>query len=592
MCGIIAYIGSKNPSRVVIAGLKKLEYRGYDSWGVACFSENDVSIYKEVGKVGEYENTHVFENCTMALGQTRWATHGGVTLENAHPHVSQDRSIVIVQNGIVENYLALKEKLEKEGYVFRTETDTEVIANLLHFHRKKHSLFHAGRRAFDEIIGRNAIVFGERGGAELIAMRKGSPLILGIAEDGDFFIASDIPAFLEYTRKINYLDDGEMAVVRIGNPHELTVFSIASGNPIQKRLIEIEWNMDEAKKGKYKYFMIKEIMEQKETLRRVINQDEADFYDVVQAIKNAYGTFAVACGTAGYASMIGTYFFSEIAHKHINFTVASEFSNYVDFLTPETLMLVTTQSGETADVLEAMEAGTERGVKIVSLVNVVGSTVDRKSDKTLYLKAGPEQAVCSTKATTAHIALFLLLAYGVADKLAVGKRFLVDVASNVNDMLNPRYEEVIIRLAHQLKDSRDIYVIGRGISYPLALEIAHKIKEVSYIHAEGMAGGELKHGTLSLIETGTPVIVLTAEDKNKAAILSNAMEIKARGGYIIGIACEPHPLYDYFIKVPNIGFGFPVVSLIPGQMLAYHLAVLRGLNPDKPRNLAKSVTVK
>ena len=593
MCGIIAYIGDKEPSDVVVDGLKHLEYRGYDSWGVACLRGQDILVHKETGKIADYNGGTLFKQCALALGHTRWATHGGVTKNNAHPHFCTDESLVVVQNGIVDNFQELKERLERDGYTFKTDTDTEVIANLIHFYRKKNSLFNAVRKAFMDLEGRNGIAVAEKGGDEIIAVRDGSPLIIGIEEQGGVFVASDIPAFLAHTRNIKYLDDGEMAVMKKGDvAQRVDIYSVKTGELVEKRLIEIKWNALQAQKGDYDYFMIKEIMEQKETLRRTINQDELKIEEVASAIKNAYGTFAVACGTAGYASQIGTYFFAEIARKHINFEVASEFSNYVPFLTEKTLMLVTTQSGETADVLEAMDSAKERNVKIASLVNVEGSTVARNSDITLYINAGPEQAVASTKATTSQIALFLLLAYACAGKLKEGKQLLANVASQVNDMLNPRYEEVIKNLAKEIKDWNDIYVIGRGVACPLALEIAQKIKEVSYIHAEGMAGGELKHGTLALIEDGTPVIALVPTDKNKHAILSNAMEIKARGGRIIGIASENNEVFHDFIKVPDAGIGFPIVSLIPGQILAYYLAVLRGRDPDKPRNLAKSVTVK
>ena len=612
MCGIIAYKGTyKKAPRLVVEGLKRLEYRGYDSWGVGYIDESGhiAPFIKRVGAIGEVKaNSRLLvtlaqKSSVTAIGQTRWATTGRVNQKNAHPHLSCNKKIALVQNGIVDNFLDLKKMLVKKGFHFKSETDTEVIVNLIEYElnkaksekRKAKNFVEAVRTAFNQLEGRNAIVALYEDTGELVAARNGSPLIIGVADHG-YFIASDIPAFLDHTNRVIYLDDGQLAKLKTQNSKLKTIeaefFDIKTGKQIEKRIVTVDLKPELAEKGKFPHFMIKEIMEQKDTIGRAVNQDDKEILRIAQLVGGAYGTFAVACGSAGYASMIGQYLFAQIASKHINFVVASEFSAYEPFLTPKTLMLVTSQSGETADVLEAMEVASRRGVNIVSLVNVLGSSIAKKSDYTFYINAGPERAVASTKSATSQIALHTLLAYAAAGRLKEGKLLLVNTASQVNDMLNPRYERHICQLAERIQDIEDMYVIGRGVMYPVALEVALKIKEISYIHADALPGGELKHGTLALVEKGTPCIVVVGEDSHKEAILSNAREVQARGGYIIGIAPEHSEVFDYYIRVPSVGNAQPIVSIIAGQILAYRLAVLRGHNPDKPRNLAKSVTVK
>ncbi|MCK4714933.1 MAG: SIS domain-containing protein, partial [Candidatus Aenigmarchaeota archaeon] len=362
--------------------------------------------------------------------------------------------------------------------------------------------------------------------------------------------------------------------------------------PVEKRLIHIEWDARQAEKGEFPHYVIKEIMEQKETIIRAINQDEDAILRTAEEIKKARGTFFSGCGTAGKVCMAGEYIFSKVANKHVNFAVSSEFPNYHHFLTDRTLLITISQSGETADLMEAVEVAKKKGVKVISLVNVMGSSLQRSSDFAFMINAGPEKAVASTKATTAQLALITLLAYAVAGKLQEGKRLLMETAAKVNDMLNPRYEARIADLAEKLKDSRNIYIIGRSLNYPMALESAIKIMELSNIHAQGFAGGELKHGPLALIDEGAPCIVLAANDETRPDIISNAMEVKSRGGYIIGISPENNEVFDYWIRVPDVGNASPIVNIIPVQILAYHLALKRGCDPDYCRNLAKSVTVK
>ncbi|MBI4121724.1 MAG: glutamine--fructose-6-phosphate transaminase (isomerizing) [Parcubacteria group bacterium] len=589
MCGIIAYKGKKDGVRIVLDGLRRLEYRGYDSWGIAVPDEA-MRVVKNIGKVGEVrlqDLAALGSQQPMAIGHSRWATTGAVTVYNAHPHLSNDGRIALVHNGIVENYRELKAELLSNGFTFASETDSEVVANLIEYLRRSYDLSEAIRQAFLRLHGRNALVVMDREERVLVGIRYGSPLIVGIGE-GEYFLASDVPAFLDHTRTVNYLDDYQMVVLDGG----LAYFDVKTGAPIERRSVAIDWSQEQAEKGEYPYFMIKEIMEQKDTIRRAVEQDVDKIESAAAMVKKARGTFLVGCGTSGKVCHVAEYFFNEIAHHHTNFVVGSEFSNFTSFLDEQSLMVTASQSGETADVLEAMEEAKKKGVKILSLVNVRGSSIMNQSDQCLLINAGPEQAVASTKATTAQLSILALLAYATADKLTEGRLHLVELAGQVNDLLNPRYNEHILKLAELLQTVSDIYIIGRGVNYPLALECAIKLQEVSYIHGEGFAGGELKHGPLALIRKDSPVIVLVAEDQNTQAILTNAQEVKARGGYVIGVSPVNHPVFDYWLRVPDAGILSPIVNIIPVQMLAYHLGVLRGNNPDKPRNLAKSVTVK
>jgi glucosamine--fructose-6-phosphate aminotransferase (isomerizing) len=593
MCGIFAYKGEKtNAAELVINGLKKLEYRGYDSWGVAFKSDHKINIYKEVGKIGEFDVSTLREKINvpiesqMAMGHSRWATHGGVTKANAHPHYSQDESIAIVHNGIIENFSELRKELQEKGYEFRSETDTEVVAHLIQEYK---SLGHieAIKKALSRLHGRYAILVLCAEDNRLIAARRGSPLIIGKGEK-EFFIASDIPAFLEYTRKVMYLDDDQMVIIN----DDAQFFDLKTNKKIEKRIVEIDWNPESAEKGEFSHFMIKEITEQKETITRAINQDEAKLMKIADEIKNAYGTYLVGCGTAGKVCLTASYLFAKIAKRHVNVAFGSEFPSLQDFITDRSLVIAVSQSGETADTLEAIEVAKKKGAKVLSIINVEGSSMDRISDYSINIKAGPEKAVASTKATTAQIAILTLLAYALDKRLEEGKILLVNTASQINDMLNPRYKDHILQLAQKIQDVESMYVIGKGVNYPIALEAAIKLQEVSYIHAEGFAGGELKHGPIALIHEGVPCIAIVANDETKHEIISNAMEVKARGGYIIGISPENNDVFDYWIKVPEVGTASPIVNIIPIQILAYQLAVLRKNNPDMPRNLAKSVTVK
>lgn len=594
MCGIFGYVGKRtNAVELAVEGLKSLEYRGYDSWGVAWKQGNELSAEKRIGKISGVDGKTLCDNCSLAIGHTRWATHGGVTVENAHPHLNEDKTIAVVHNGIVENYQELREELKAKGHAFLSETDTEIIPHLIEEYLKETDDFaYAVRLACKRFQGRYALLAVHTTSDTIVAARTGSPLIVGVERDNGhtgFYIASDTPAFIKQTHLVQYLDDGEMVV---SDGKSILFSDIETGEERHKREIEITWTAEQAEKGDFAHYMMKEIMDQKESVARAVNQNEEEIDTIAKAIKAARGTFLVGCGTAHKACMAAEYFFSVVAEHHVNVTPASEFKLYHHFLKPESLLIVVSQSGETADVLEAMSVAKSKGAKVLAIVNVPGSSIDRAADYTLRVNAGPERAVASTKALTGQMAVLMLVSYALAGKLDEGKKLLLETSSMINDMLNPRYVERLGGLAERIKQKEDLYIIGKSWNYPMALESAIKIQEVSYIHAEGFAGGELKHGPIALIEEGTPCIVLMGNDEVTPDVLSNAVQLKARGGFVIGIAPENNEIFDEWIKVPDAGSAQPLVNVIPIQVLAYELAVQRGKDPDMPRNLAKSVTVK
>jgi len=642
MCGIFALVTRKgNAVEKVFSGLKKLEYRGYDSWGIAWKEENKIKSIKKIGKISDFSsvgacqwqspavndnqekdstnrrrktssptvceippatkqfvayepvtnNQQLTTNNQLAIGHSRWATHGKVTLENAHPHFSPDHQIALVHNGIIENFLDLKKELEKDAYQFSSQTDTEIIVHLLDREMKKGAadLEEACLNIYPKLEGRFAIVCLNESDNSIVAVRHGSPLILGVGH-GEYFLASDIPAFLEETKQVNYIDDGEMVVL---SEQQARFINIKTQKPVKKRDIKVDWQTDNVSKGEYQHFMIKEILEQKETIYRAINQNPQEIEEISQILRRGRGIFLIGCGTASKVCAVGEYFLSQIADIHTNPVVASEFTYYEKFLGKKNLIIAVSQSGETADVIEALEIAKRKKAKILSLTNVPSSTVARLSDFCFKINAGPEQAVASTKAASAQIAILLLVAFAVKNKLKEGRRVLIETASQINDMLNPRYEKYIEKQARKIFKQENMYIIGKGANFPIAMESAIKIQEVSYIHAEGFAAGELKHGPIALVSNKVPCIILGDSDSRvQREVLSNAEELKARGGLIIGIAPQNAPVFDIWIRVPDCGPAQALVNLIPIQILSYYLAVLRGLNPDMPRNLAKSVTVK
>lgn len=591
MCGIVAIFGKENASEEVIRGLKNLEYRGYDSWGVGAFGKENITIEKQIGKISEAILPAHFPQTSSAIGHTRWATHGGVTPENAHPHFDEEKKIAVVHNGIIENFIELRSELRKRGHVFFSDTDTEVLAHLIEeFLQQGDDLLHATQKTAARCEGRFSFVVLHAGEKRMVAVRNGSPLIVGLGKNKEYYIASDTPAFSHHTCTVNYIDDEEILNI---DTNGLRVFSLRDLSPVEKRKITLENYSHETTKGDHAHFMIKEIFEQKETIARATNQNEQELETIAKAIRKARGTFLIGCGTAHKVAAAGEYFFSEIAKRHINTIVASEFPLFHDFLRPESLVIAISQSGETADVIEAIEAARAAGSKVLSIVNVPGSTIARMSDFSLCINAGPEKAVASTKAATSQLSVLLLLAYACAEKLHDGQKVLAELAAQVNDMLNPRFVEFVAGIAKKIVHNENMFIIGKGANFPMACEAAIKIQEVSYIHAEGFAGGELKHGPIAMIEKGTPCITLVSDNElQKKEIISNAMEIKARGGHIIGIAPEQNEVFNEWIRVPRGGVASALLNLIPVQVLSYFLAIERGYDPDKPRNLAKSVTVK
>jgi glucosamine--fructose-6-phosphate aminotransferase (isomerizing) len=589
MCGIVGYWNlQKNAFPVLIDSLKKLEYRGYDSFGFATISDSKLCIERQVGKVSSVKCRDL--PGFVGIGHTRWATHGKVTEINTHPHRDCVNNLAVVHNGIIENFQELKNSLVEKGHRFLSETDTEILAHLIEEDLRfgmnlKNSVMKTGNL----IKGRNAFVVLNSATKEIVAYRHGSPLIVGIKkETSEVFLASDIQAFLDKTKEVMYLDDDELVLIK----QVPEFYNSKSGEKIEKRLISIAGEIENAEKGNYSHFMLKEIMDQKETIVSAINQDDLEIMHVAKEINEARGIFFIGCGTAARVCHFAEYVFSQVANKHVNFIPASEFENQKHFLLPETLVVAISQSGETADVLDALKIARQKGSKIISIVNVANSSVTKISDYSFLIHAGPEKAVASTKATTSQMAVTTLLAYACAGKLREGDKVLVNLAGEINDMLNPRYSEHIKNLAEKIYNKENILIIGRGMNFPMALESAIKIMEVSYIHAQGFAGGELKHGPIALIEEGTPVIALVGNE-NKEEIISNAVEVKSRGAYVIGIAPENNEVYNYWIKTPNTDeVTTPIANLIPIQLLAFYLGILRGYDVDYPRSLAKSVTVK
>lgn len=591
MCGIAGYIGRKEVSPLLVNSLKRLEYRGYDSWGIAVKSNGSLSVLKKVGKIGAVDSNALGISSKNALqigiSHTRWATNGGVSELNAHPHLSSNGSIAVVHNGIVENYYELKKQLEKEGINLISECDSEIIPNLIESEMNRNADFiTACVNALRKIEGSYAVAILHTDFDGIVAARNGSPLVLGIGKEKEFFVGSDIPAFLEHTNRVIYLGDNELAVLSSG----FRVFSLQSFKEVKKKAETISWTFEQAEKGNYEHFMLKEINEQKYTIKKAVAQEKKFIDTIVKEIKSAKGIFFLGCGTSYHACISASYIFSHVAGMHVNPVLASEFSNYRDFIKKETLVFAVSQSGETADLLDAVRASNEKGAKVISIANVMGSTLTRMAGINIMMNSGPEICVLSTKTYTAQVAIMALLAYSVAGKYREGKSLVENVSSLVPEIIADS-EPKAKKLAAQIKDSRSIFLIGRDLAYPSSLEGALKIKEVSYIHAEGFAGGELKHGTIALIDKGTPVIALSTES-TRQLMNSNASEVKSRGAYVIGISSEENDLYDFFMPVPEFGMANPLAMIIPVQLLAYYLAVGRNLDPDKPRNLAKSVTVR
>jgi len=591
MCGIFGYVG-KNPNaaQIILEGLKLLEYRGYDSWGISVKKNKKLVVEKRVGKIGDANlKSSIFNlKSSIGIGHTRWATHGGVTIENAHPHLSCDQKIAVIHNGIIENFQELKNELIKKGHKFISETDTEILPHLIEENLKKEGFASSVRDAFNRLFGLNAIVVAYAPSSEIVAAKTGSPLVVGIGKK-EFFVASDATGIVRHTKKVIFLEDNQMVILGKG----IKLIILPKGKEIKPVYHSLNWKFEESEKGQYKSFLLKEINEQPRVIENIALQYDGETKKLANLIGKAFGTFMLGCGTASYAALSGTYLFSKIAKKHVNFSTGSEFNYLEDYLTPKSLVVAISQSGETIDVTMPVENAKKRGVRIAAIVNVLGSTLYRQADYRLLLRAGPEKAVIGTKSFVAMVAVLLLTAYTLSGQQQTGKKILLEAAKDIKRILQEKFVRSIEKIAKELKNKEHMYIIGRGISYATALEATLKIKETSYVHAEGFAGGELKHGVIALIEKGTPCIVMAPNDETYNDIISNAQEIKARGGFIIGIGPKNNGVFDQWLKTADVKDATIIPQVVISQLLAYHLALARGIkDPDKPRNLAKSVTVK
>lgn len=588
MCGIFGIISNDSSApNITFKGLLDIEYRGYDSWGVAYLDDNQFKIEKQTGFLPKDKE---FPGAEVAIGHTRWATHGGVTELNAHPHTSCDKKIVMVHNGIVENYLELKKGLK--NHEIKSETDTEIIVHLIEDEYEKlchessvkgQELRMAVSNIFKKAHGLNAFVVSN--GKTIVAVKKGSPIVAGSSDKGAI-IASDPNAILPHTKKLLFLEDNDLVEI---DSSGLKLYDALTLSERKANFTEVNWEYSNEKLDEYSHFLEKEINEQPKVLL-TIAKNTTEMEKVAEDIKKAYGTYLIACGSASYSCLLGTYLLSHIAKRHVNFSIGSEFNYIQDFIKEKSLVIAVSQSGETIDVVEPVGNAKKKGAKIISLVNVLGSTLYRMADNPVLLSAGPEKAVCSTKALTAMFAHMVLLAYCLIGKKEEAEKILLDSAKEIESIIQRRDE--VKTLAKKIVKSEHMFILGRGLSYPVALEATLKIKENTYIHAEGFAGGELKHGVIALISKGTPVIVFVPNDETREAMLANAMEVKARGAYVIGVGPENNPVFDYFFSVRDTGASSVIPHPVFAQLLSYYLALELGNNPDKPRNLAKSVVVK
>ena len=611
MCGIVAYIGPRQAYPILIKGLHRLEYRGYDSSGVAILNSN-LKLYKSKGKVSELEESVIGKDLsgTIGIAHTRWATHGEPNDINAHPHFSYSQNLAIIHNGIIENYSPLRNELKKRGFVFISETDTEVLIHLIEDIQlnEKVPLAEAVQIALNQVVGAYAIVIIDKNDPDtLIAARKGSPLVVGIGED-EFFVASDATPIVEYTREVVYLNDEEIAV--LSRNHELRIRTIKN---IEKTpyIQTLEINLSELEKEGYEHFMLKEIYEQPRSIRdsmrgRLKVKDGivllGGIIEYQQKLINAKRIIIVACGTSWHAGLVGEYLFEELARIPVEVEYASEFRYRNPVIFEDDIVIAISQSGETADTLAAIELAKSKGATIIGICNVVGSSIARATHAGSYTHAGPEIGVASTKAFTAQVTLLTLMALMLADQKGTISRSKFNQLLHELDGIPEKVEKTllvndkIIEIAEVFKNSRNALYLGRGYNYPVAMEGALKLKEISYIHAEGYPAAEMKHGPIALIDAEMPVVVIATNKGTYDKVVSNIQEVKARKGVIIAIVTEGDEmvkaLADYYIEIPETEeMLVPLLATIPLQLLSYHIAVMRGCNVDQPRNLAKSVTV-
>ncbi len=611
MCGIVAYVGDKEAAPLIIKGLKRLEYRGYDSAGIALLDSSGLNIYKKKGKVSELENEIKGKElmAQIGIGHTRWATHGEPNDVNAHPHYSNSGRFAIIHNGIIENYASIKQSLLNKGYTFQSQTDTEVLVNFIEDiqKNKNSSLEEALRIALHEVVGAYAIVLiDSQNPTQLIAARKGSPLVIGVGEN-EYFFASDATPIIEYTKEVVYLDDYEIAIVKDNN---LTIKNL-SNEEIDPYIQTVELELEAIEKGGYEHFMLKEIFEQPrsiaDSMRGRINIDDASLVlgglgSYLDKIAKTKRIVIVACGTSWHAGLVGEYLFEELARINVEVEYASEFRYRNPIIKEGDIVIAISQSGETADTMAALELAKSKGAIILGVCNVVGSSIARITHAGVYTHAGPEIGVASTKAFTAQVTVLTLIAIAVANKKGTISNELYRELIFGLDAI-PSKVEKILKNSEQIKDISKLFTfasnfifLGRGLNFPVALEGALKLKEISYIHAEGYPAAEMKHGPIALIDEDMPVIFIATKDSSYEKVVSNIQEVKARKGRVIAIVTEGDTLIpkmvDFTIEVPQTNdLLLPLLTSIPLQLISYYIAVLRGRNVDQPRNLAKSVTV-
>ncbi|HEV8481857.1 MAG TPA: glutamine--fructose-6-phosphate transaminase (isomerizing) [Candidatus Eisenbacteria bacterium] len=609
MCGIVAYLGNRQSLPLLMEGLKRLEYRGYDSAGVAIPQNGAMSIYKAAGKIAAFEKSRL-EGVTLAategIAHTRWATHGEPTDGNAHPHTDCTGRLALVHNGIIENHTALKRMLVAEGHAFQSDTDTEVLAHLIEKYQPEHSLDDAVSKALQLVDGTYgiAVAHADQPGT-LVGARNGSPLVIGVG-GGEYFLASDVAAILGHTRQVIYLNDGEMAVLTRDGYRTTTIHR----EHVEKEIQQIEWDLDMIEKGGYPHYMLKEIFEQPEAVRNAMRgrlqaaEGTAKLGGLnlsLEQLRDVKRIILIACGTSWHAGLIGEYLLEEHARIPVEVEYASEFRYRDPILDEGTLVLVISQSGETADTLAAMREARRKGARVLGIVNVVGSTIARESDGGVYIHAGPEIGVASTKAFTSQVTVLSLLTLHLgrsrgmtreAGKAMAGE--LAAIPGKIQSILEG--DDRVKQIAEAYHQHNNFLYLGRGVNFPVALEGALKLKEISYIHAEGYPAAEMKHGPIALIDENMPVVVLATRDGAREKVLNNMQEVRARRGRIIAVATEGDEdvpkLADHTLFIPPTHDSLvPLLSVIPLQLLAYHMAVLRGCDVDQPRNLAKSVTV-
>jgi len=610
MCGIVGYIGHREAWPIIIKGLHRLEYRGYDSAGVA-LQNGDMRIYKKAGKVSDLENFAAHQDLAgkMGMGHTRWATHGAPSDRNSHPHTSGDERLAIIHNGIIENYATLKDELISEGHEFRSDTDTEVLIHLIEHIQKKTGLDlrESVRVALNEVVGAYAIVVMSKDEPDqLIAARKGSPMVIGVGKD-EYFIASDASPIVEYTKNVIYLNDNEIAYLK---RDELLIKNL--DNVVKTPYVqELEIKLEMLEKGGYEHFMLKEIYEQprsiRDCMRGRIHPEEGlvqlgGIKEYADKLKNVDRIIIVACGTSWHAGLVGEYLIEEYARIPVEVEYASEFRYRNPIITDKDVVIAISQSGETADTMAALELAKEKGATLFGICNVVGSSIPRLTHAGVYTHAGPEIGVASTKAFTAQVTVLTLMAFYMGQqrgKLSVSQSVsLLSELDQIPVLVEKalKSNEYIQEIAAQFKDASNFLFLGRGTGFPVALEGALKLKEISYIHAEGYPAAEMKHGPIALIDEEMPVVVIATKNSSYEKVISNIQEVKARKGVVIAIVTEGDTevkkMADHVIEIPDADEAFlPILATIPLQLLSYHIAVMRGCNVDQPRNLAKSVTV-